>query len=167
MRRNDRTYANPGMNFRARIISVLIPAIIVAGCTTLTSTRVDSRNFAVDTYQPGPQQAAVADRRAKQFWAKNSGRYGAEPRLLAVVCGLVNASDLGVPFSAKVDHSETTATYFNHGIYSDSQIVTGVMIFDTKTNQLIARQGYIFVDTPSMGTMIHVQDLTVRYIGRG
>jgi hypothetical protein len=153
------------MNFRVRMIFILIPAIVLTGCTNLISSRVDNRDFAVDTYQPGPQQVAIAEQRAKRFWAKNSRRYSPEPSLLAVACGLVSASDLGVPFSAKVDRSETTATYFNHGVYADLQTVTGVMIFDTKTNQLIQSQGYIFVDTPSVGTVIKVQNLTARYVG--
>jgi hypothetical protein len=155
------------MNLRAWIFFIVIPAILLTNCKTLDRTRVDNRDFAVDTFQPGSSQIEVAEKRAKRFWTKNSQDYESEPRFLAVVCGSVSASDLGVPFSAKVDHSETTATYFNHGVYSDSQTVTGVMIFDTKTNRLIGTQGYIFVDTPSVGTVVHIQNLMARYIGRG
>jgi hypothetical protein len=153
------------MKFRFSILSLM--TFLLSGCSSLYPSRVDNRNFAVDTYQLHPRQIQAAETRAVSFWRKNAARYGADPTLLAVEASSVNAIDLGVPFSAKVDHSDTTASYFNHGVYSDAQTVTCVMIFDTKTNHLLGRNGYIFVDTPSIGTVIHVESLVARYIGRG
>jgi hypothetical protein len=81
---------------------------------------------------------------------------------------MFDTSVLGPDFSAKMDRSETTASYYaQHGFHNDPQPVTGVVIYDLTTGRLLDTTGYIFVDTPSIGTVIHVGNLVARYIGRG
>jgi hypothetical protein len=141
--------------------------VLGSGCSSLYPSRIDNRNFAVDTYPLGSTLMERAALRAQRFWVKHAARYGSEPNLLAVEAYTVDNGELGVEFSVKIDHSETTASASQFGVQNDSQSVTCVMIFDTKTGRLYNTAGYIFVDTPSIGTIIHVDNLVARYIGRG
>lgn len=134
----------------------------------MNSTKVDSRDFAVDTYYPASNEIRLAEHRAHQYWQKNSARLGAEPRYLAVEASSLLAAELSAEFSIKLDHSETSGAYFTQGISSSSkQGISGVMIFDTQTDRSVGPQGYIIVNTPSRGRIVRVADYTARYIGAG
>jgi hypothetical protein len=143
-------------------------ATLLSACGTYSSTKADKRDFAVDTYYPAPNEAHLAIQHARQYWQKNAGRFGTEPRYLAVAASSILAAELSAEFSIKLDHSETSGAYFTQGISSSSkQGVRGVMIFDTQTDNAVGPLGYIIVDTPSRGQVVRLADYTVRYIGGG
>jgi hypothetical protein len=143
-------------------------AILLPACESLDSTKVDKRDYAVDTYYPGSNEARLAERHAQEYWEKNASRLGPEPRYLIVTASSLLASELNAEFSVKLDRSETSGAYFTQGISSSSkQGVRGVMIFDTQANHTIGPQGYIMVDLPSRGQIVRVADYTARYIGAG
>ena len=143
-------------------------AALLSACGTINSTKVDSRDFAVDTYYPASNEIRLAERRARQYWRKNSSQLGAEPRYLAVEASALLAPELSAEFSIKLDHSQTTGAYFTQGISSSSkQGLSGVMIFDTQTDRSVGPQGYIIVDIPSRGRVVRVADYMARYIGTG
>jgi hypothetical protein len=132
------------------------------------STKVDKRDFAVDTYYPRSNEIQLAERRARQYWEKNAVRFGPEPQYLIVTASSLLAAELNAEFSVKLDRSATSGAYFTQGISSSSkQGVRGVVIFDTHANRTIGPQGYIVVDLPSRGQIVHVADYTARYIGAG
>jgi hypothetical protein len=62
-------------------IILICLCLIILGCT---SNGVDYRNFAVDTYFPTPNEIQLAEARARNYWDRNSARFGPEPRYLAV-----------------------------------------------------------------------------------
>jgi hypothetical protein len=141
-------------------------AVLVSGCGTFHSTKVDKRDFAVDTYYPASNEMQLAERHARQYWQKNVSRLGTEPRYLAVTASSVLAAELNSEFSIKLDRSETSASYFTQGISSSSkQGLHGVMLFDIQTDRSVGPQGYIIVDTPSREEIIRVGEYTARYIG--
>jgi len=143
-------------------------ATLLSACSTFSSTQADKRDFAVDTYYPAPNEVHLAVQHARQYWQKNASRVGTEPRYLLVAASSILAAELSAEFSIKLDHSETSGAYFTQGISSSSkQGVRGVMIFDTQTDSAVGPQGYIIVDTPSCGQVVHVADYTARYIGGG
>jgi hypothetical protein len=143
-------------------------AVLVSGCGTFSSTKVDKRDFAVDTYYPASNEMQLAERHARQYWQKNVSRFGTEPRYLAVTASSVLAAELNSEFSIKLDRSETSGSYFTQGISSSSkQGIHGVMLFDIQTDRSVGPQGYIIVDTPSLGEIIRVGEYTARYIGGG
>jgi hypothetical protein len=148
-------------------LALILATVLSSGCADLYPSRVDNRDFALDTYSLSPPLIERASSRAQRFWAKHSARYGADPNLLAVEAYLVDMGELGVSFRTKLDHSETSASAFQAGIQTDAISVTCVILFDTKTNKPYTDTSYIFVDTPSIGTVIHVGNLVARYIGRG
>jgi hypothetical protein len=67
---------------------LLIFATLFSACGTFNSTKSDKRDFAVDTYYPASNEIALAEQHARQYWQKNSGRLGTEPRYLAVTASL-------------------------------------------------------------------------------
>ena len=152
-----------------RFVSLLFLFVtLLPGCESFDSTKVDKRDYAVDTYYPGLNEARLAERHAQQYWEKNASRLGPEPRYLIVTASSLLAAELSAEFSVKLDRSETSGAYFTQGISSSSkQGVRGVMIFDTQANRTIGPQGYIMVDLPSRGQIVRVADYTARYIGAG
>jgi hypothetical protein len=143
-------------------------SVLVSGCSTFSSTQTDQRDFAVDTYYPSANEIQLAEQHARQYWQKNVNRLGTEPRYLAVTASSILAAELNGEFSVKLDHSETSGAYFTQGISSSSkQGLHGIMLFDTQTGSSVGPQGYIVVDTPSRGKVIHVAQYTARYIGGG
>ena len=143
-------------------------AALLSACGTMNSAKLDNRDFAVDTYYPASNEIRLAENRARQYWQKNSGRFGAEPRYLAVEASSLLAAELSAEFSIKLDRSETSGAYFTQGISSSSkQGLSGVLIYDTQTDRSVGPQGYIIVDIPSRGRVVRVSDYTARYIGAG
>ena len=143
-------------------------AALLSACGTMDTAKVDNRDFAVDTYYPASNEIQLAERRARHYWQRNSVRLGTEPRYLAVNASALLAAELSAEFSVKLDRSEMSGAYFTQGISSSSkQGVSGVMIFDTRTDRSVGPQGYIIVDTPSRGRVVRVADYMARYIGTG
>ena len=154
------------MNHKSSFL--LAMAALLSACGTMDTAKVDNRDFAVDTYYPASNEIQLAERRARHYWQKNSVRLGTEPRYLAVNASALLAAELSAEFSVKLDRSEMSGAYFTQGISSSSkQGVSGVMIFDTRTDRSVGPQGYIIVDTPSRGRVVRVADYMARYIGTG
>jgi hypothetical protein len=151
-----------------RSFSLLLFAFsaLLSACASFNSTKVDERDFAVDTYYPASNEIQLAERHARHYWQANADRLRDGPRYLAVTASALLPAELNAEFSIKLDRSQTSAAYFTQGISSSSkQGIHGVMIFDTETNRAVGPQGYIIVDTPSRGQIVRVGDYTVRYIG--
>ena len=91
---------------------------------------------------------------------------GPEPQYLVVAASSMLAAELNAGFSIKLDHSETSGAYFTQGISSSSkQGVQGYLIFDTKTGRAVSLEGYIIVDTPPRGQIVHVAQYTAQPFG--
>ena len=151
-----------------KLLLVFAVAGLLSACGTMDTAKVDHRDFAIDTYYPRLNEIRLAEQRARNYWQKNSGRLGAEPRYLAVNASALLAAELSAEFSVKLDHSEMSGAYFTQGISSSSkQGVSGVMIFDTQTDRSVGPQGYIIVNIPSRGRVVRVADYMARYIGTG
>jgi hypothetical protein len=146
-----------------------LACLLIAGCASLNSGRVDRRNFAIDTYYPTPNEARLAEARAKGYWGRNSARLGSEPRYLAVNATLVFPQEVQ-DLWPKLINSETTSSVFAHGTldFSISDFVLyGVVIFDTATGHLVSNAGYIVADLPPRGSIARFGEYFARYIGSG
>jgi len=141
---------------------------LLYACSVSDSSKADNRNYAVDTCYPVSNEIRLAEQRARDYWQKNASVVGPEPQYLVVAASSMLAAELNAEFSLKLDHSETSGAYFTQGISSSSkQGVQGYLIFDTKTGRAVSPQGYIIVDTPPRGQVVHVAQYTARYIGFG
>ena len=137
--------------------------LIVLGCAA--SNSVDNRNFAIDTYSPTPNEIQLAERSARNCWARNGSRFGPEPGYLAVETSKVFPYEGLYP---KLINSETTASFFSQADtnYTSLQLL-GVMIYDTQTGHFVGDQGYVSVDTPNPGEVARFGNYVARYIGTG
>ncbi len=141
---------------------------LLSACTVSDSSKADNRNYAIETCYPVSNEIRLAEQRARDYWQKNASMVGPEPRYLVVAASSMLAAELNEEFSIKLDHSQTSGAYFTQGISSSSkQGVEGYLIFDTKTGRAVSTQGYIIVDTPPRGQIVHVAQYTARYIGFG
>ena len=135
----------------------------------LHAEKIDNRNFAIDTCFPTPNEIQLAEGRTRAYWAKHASRFGAEPRFLAVETSKVFPGEVQ-DLWPKLINSETTASFFSHGIKDNSYsnlYLLGVMIFDTRTGRFVSNQGYISVDTPPRGSVARFGPYIARYIGWG
>lgn len=143
-------------------------ALLLPACNSMNSTGVDRRDFGVDRCFPRPNEIQIAEEHARRYWRKNAARVGPEPRYLAVETSCIPGTQLNAEFSAKLDRSETTGSFFaQSGIDDYPMVVYGVMLFDTETDRIIGRQGYVFVDRPAPEQVVRVGDQLARYIGVG
>ena len=144
-------------------------AFLFLALPMLHAEKIDNRNFAIDTCFPTPNEIQLAEGRTRAYWAKHASRFGAEPRFLAVETSKIFPGEVQ-DLWPKLINSETTASFFSHGIesntYSNLQLL-GVMIYDTKTGHFVSNQGYISVDTPPRGRVARFGPYIARYIGWG
>jgi hypothetical protein len=151
------------------IRQILFPvALLLSACSSMTSTTVDRRDFGVDSCFPRSNEIQIAEEHARRYWRKNAARVGPEPRYLAVETSCIPGTQLSAEFSAKLDRSETTGSFFaQSGIDDYPMVVYGVMLFDTETDRIIGRQGYVFVDLPAREEVVRIGNQMARYIGVG
>ena len=151
-----------------RICSILF-ALFLSELPAVDAEKIDNRDFAIDTCYPTQNEIGLAEARARRFWAKHSSRFGAEPRFLAVETSKIFPAEVQ-DLWPKLINSETTASFFSHGIKDNSYsnlYLLGVMIFDTRTGRFVSNQGYISVDTPPRGSVARFEPYLARYIGWG
>ena len=148
-------------------IFLLYFCTIMLGCAEID--RVDNRNFAIDTCYPTPNEIQLAERRARNYWAKHAARFGSNPVYLAVETSKIFPAEVQ-DLWPKLINSETTASFFSHGpdqqTYSCLELI-GIMIFDTRTGRIVGNRGFISVDTPPLGHVARFDDYIARYIGFG
>jgi hypothetical protein len=156
------------INFMSRL-RLLLLAILSCIVPTLHAEKIDNRDFAIDTCYPTPNEIRLAEERARHYWARHGARYGSNPVYLAVATSKIFPAEVQNLWP-KLINSETTGSFFSHGpsqqTYSDLQL-TGVMIFDTRTNRAVGNRGFISVDTPPLGRVARFDGYLARYIGWG
>ncbi|MBV8173949.1 MAG: hypothetical protein JO151_05215 [Verrucomicrobia bacterium] len=145
----------------------LVFAFLFTSLLQLRAEKVDNRNFAIDTFQPTPNEVRLAEEHAHNYWVKNAARYGSNPVYLAVETSKIFPSEIQNLW-AKLINSETTASYFSQrrGGYSNLQL-KGVMIYDTRTGRFVSDRGFVSVDTPPCGGVARFDDYIARFIGVG
>jgi hypothetical protein len=152
-----------------RLTFSLLFACSLSIIPALYAEKIDNRDFAIDTCFPTPNEIQLAEGRTRAYWAKHGSHFGTEPRFLAVETSKIFPGEVQNLWP-KLINSETTASFFSHGIKDNSYsnlYLLGVMIFDTKTGRFVSNRGYISVDTPPRGTVARFGPYIARYIGWG
>jgi hypothetical protein len=138
---------------------------LFCSCSTGNPPKLDNSNWAIDTCSPGQYEIARAEERAKNWWSKNSARYGNEPHYLAIDTTKLLDGEIVQDLWPKLVGSPHTTSFFagNAGEYNQGSIYC-VMIFDTNTGKLVSTQGYAFVDTPAKGQVVRFGNYVARFI---
>jgi hypothetical protein len=143
----------------------VLACLLIAGCASLNSDRVDRRNFAIDTYFPTPNEARLAEARGRAYLNQHGSRPGAP--YLAIDAAIVFPEDVQ-DLWPKLINSETTASVFAHGtedLSYDDFVLYGVVIFDTRTGHLVSTGSYIVADLPPRGEIARFGGYFARFIG--
>jgi hypothetical protein len=145
----------------------VLACLLIAGCASFNSGRVDRRNFAIDTYFPTPNEARLAEARGREYLTQNASRLGAGTPYLAIDAAIIFPEDVQNLY-AKLINSETTASVFSHGtedLSLDDFVLYGVVIFDTRTGHLVSTGGYVVADLPPRGEIARFGNYFARFIG--
>jgi hypothetical protein len=145
----------------------ILACLLIGGCASLNSNRVDRRNFAIDTYFPKPDEARLAEGRGRDYLKQNGSRLGPGTPYLAIDATLIFPEEIQNLY-AKLINSETTASVFSHGtedLSLDDFVLYGVVIFDTRTGHLVRTGGYVVADLPSRGEIARFGNYFARFIG--
>jgi hypothetical protein len=137
-------------------------------CSTANPAKNDNSDWAIDTYFPGQNEIARAEERAKNFWRKNSARYGNEPHYLAIDTTKLLGGEIVQGLWPKLLRSQHATSFFggSSGEYPEANIYC-VMIFDTNTGKFVSNEGYAIVDFPSKGQVARFGNYVARFIGSG
>jgi uncharacterized protein YceK len=151
-----------------RKIVIVLLSLLLCGCSAVNSAKFDNSDYAIDTYTPGPNEIARAEKRAKKFWLENSARYGSEPHLLAIDTTKVLDGEIVQDLWPKLINSAHTTSFFARGTEGYPQVdIYCVMIFDTRTGKFVSDQGYAVVDLPQRGQVARFGNYIARFIGSG
>jgi hypothetical protein len=123
-------------------------------------------DLSIATYRPTPSALAIAERRAKQYWAKhrdelNRGRY------LAIESDTIPSANIPdlyyrLTHSPGVNGSDVEEYRVNEDID-----IFCINIFDTRTGKLVSPQGYAVVDEPAPGSVARFGKYVALFIGTG
>jgi len=145
----------------------VLACLLIAGCASLNSDRVDRRNFAIETYFPNPNEARLAEARGREYVNRNGSGAGSGTPYLAIDATLVFPEEIQNLWP-KLMNSETTASVFAHGTedFSLSDFVLyGIVIFDTRSGHLVSAGGYVVAELPPRGEIARFGNYFARFIG--
>jgi hypothetical protein len=151
-----------------RITLIAFLCGLFCGCSTGNPAKFDNSDWAIDTYVPGQYEIARAEQRAKNWWSKNSARYGNEPHYLAIDTTKLLEGEIVQDLWPKLIRSQHATSFFAGSLEQAPQVnIYCVMIFDTNTGKFVSNQGYAIVDFPSKGQVARFGNYVARFIGSG
>ena len=151
-----------------RIALIAFLCGLFCGCSTGNPAKSDNSDWAIDTYFPGQNEIARAEERAKNFWGKNSARYGNEPHYLAIDTTKLLNGEIVQDLWPKLINSAHATSFFAGSLEQAPQVnIYCVMIFDTNTGKFVSNQGYAIVDFPPKGQVARFGNYIARFIGSG
>jgi hypothetical protein len=137
--------------------------LLVGACAqTELSQQTD---LSIATYRPTPDALAIAERRAKQYWAKHRDEINRGTRYLAVESDTILSADIPdlyyrLTHSPGVNGSDVE----DYRVNQDIDIFC-INIFDTRTGGFVGPQGYAVVDEPAPGSMARFGKYVALFIG--
>jgi hypothetical protein len=151
-----------------RITLIALFCGLFCGCSTVNPAKIDTSDWAIDTYFPSRNEIARAEERAKEFWRKNSARYGNEPHYLAIDTTKLLDGEIVQDLWPKLISSAHATSFFAGSLEESPEVnLYCVMIFDTNTGKFVSNQGYAIVDFPEKGEVVRFGNYVARFIGSG
>ena len=139
--------------------------LLVGACAqTELSQQTD---LSIATYGPTPNALAIAERRAKQYWAKHRDEINRGTRYLAIESDTIPSANIPdlyyrLTHSPGVNGSDIDEYRVNNDID-----IFCINIFDTRIGRFVSPQGYAVVDEPARGNVARFGKYTARFIGTG
>jgi hypothetical protein len=139
--------------------------LLVGACAqTELSQQTD---LSIATYGPTPNALAIAERRAKQYWAKHRDEINRGTRYLAIESDTIPSANIPdlyyrLTHSPGVNGSDVEEYRVNNDID-----IFCINIFDTRIGRFVSPQGYAVVDEPARGNVARFGKYIARFIGTG
>jgi hypothetical protein len=151
-----------------KVTLIALLGSLFCSCSIGNPPKFDNSNWAIDTCSFNQNEIARAEKRAMNWWSKNSARYGNEPQYLAVDATKLLDGEIVQNLWSKLIDSPHTTSFFagSTGEYDQGNIYC-VMIFDINTGKLASNQGYAIVDSPAKGQIARFGSYVARFIGSG
>jgi hypothetical protein len=124
-------------------------------------------DLSIATYGPTPNALAIAERRAKQYWAKHRDEINRGTRYLAIESDTIPSANIPdlyyrLTHSPGVNGSDVEEYRVNNDID-----IFCINIFDTRIGRFVSPQGYAVVDEPARGNVARFGKYIARFIGTG
>jgi hypothetical protein len=150
-------------------LATCVLAAALMSCILADPNAVANRgDYAIDAYTPAADAAAQAEQRARGWWQRHAGRFGAQPPYLAVQTNQLLQGEIVQDLYAKMLRAKTSSLFFAQAYEAyPTAPIYGVVIFDARTGHLVGPQGYAVVDTPPRGSIARFGPYVARYIGTG
>ena len=132
------------------------------------SVDAGTSDYALMSATPYNSEIALARERLEKFLHKANAKQRAilaQTPIVAVVAAVVEASETG-PLYRRMKKGQLGTT---GGYPADkaTQPVLFLLLFDSRTGQLVSADGVLVLDTPQRGTIGKFGDISAVYIGRG
>ncbi len=144
---------------------ILAIGLLLESCAqTQPSQRTD---LSIDTYRPPPDALAIAETRAKKYWAKHQDEIGRGARYLAIESDSIPSADIPDLYFKLVHSPGVNGSDVEEYRVNNDIDVFCINIFDTRTSKLVSPQGYAVVDEPERGSVARFGRYVATFIGDG
>lgn len=139
---------------------------LLAGACAQTE-QSQQTDLSIATYRPTPTALAIAERRAKHYWAKHRDESNRGARYLAVESDTIPSADIPDLYN-RLTHSPGVngSDVEEYRVNQDIDIFC-INIFDTRTGRFVSPQGYAVVDEPAPGSVARFGKYVALFIGTG
>ena len=159
-----RPAVQPNLQVRG-VAMIIVVGVLLAACVQTGPSR--QTDLSISAYTPEPDALAIAEKRARAYWAKHRDELSTGTRYLAIESDTIPSADIldlyyRLTNSPGVNGSDIEKYEANNDID-----IFCINIFDTRTGKLVSPQGYAVVDEPSPGSIARFGSYLARFIGTG
>jgi hypothetical protein len=149
-------------------LSLLLFGSILTGISPLP-TSAGSTDYALMSATPYNSEIAIARARLEKFLYKASAKRRAilaQTPVVAVEASILTAGEVA-PLLRRIESGQLGVG--NGGLPADqaSRVVAFLLLFDSRTGQLISDDGVLVLNTPSRGKVGVFEGVSALYIGAG
>jgi hypothetical protein len=122
-------------------------------------------NLSIATYSPTPDALALAETRAKAYWAKHRGEMSRGTPYLAIESDTIPSANIQDLYYKLSNSPGVNGSDVEKYEVNDDIDIFCINIFDTRTGRLVSPQGYAVVDEPDRGSVARFGSYTAKFIG--
>ncbi|MBV9671693.1 MAG: hypothetical protein JO076_02560 [Verrucomicrobia bacterium] len=132
-----------------------------------TEVRAELPDYSFDRFPLSANEIQNAAVRAAKFWRLHGPKFGSSETLLAVEAARVRENEVR-DLQGKLLSAHVGGGYYSQDCGAGSgAYFSCVMIFDTRSGQMLTHEGYLVADLPGRGKLARLGPYTALYIGAG
>jgi len=139
--------------------------LLVGACAqTELSQQTD---LSIATYRPTPNALAIAETRAKQYWAKHRDEINRGTRYLAIESDTIPSANIPDLYYRLTHSPGVNGSDVEEYRVNDDIDIFCINIFDTRMGRFVSPQGYAVVDESARGSVARFGKYIALFIGTG